>query len=242
MLIIAFVGVAVVALLGATLFAPDAPAAATWLAVGLAIEAAVAIVGFLVTHGIWARRAIAATLVAGIIALAVTPSSPWWWAALVSAAVGLYMVLGPPLDPWTRRLSPPAPLPPQVIILPLALLAAPYVAGIAATGALASSLWTAAALVSAWAFSRAWPAGLWSARVVVPGLGLFAATTGPTVWQTIIVVVASIGTGWLAWTKEALLAVSPLEPVRAHAKPVFAAMAPEEVRRAAGIDEDGRRL
>ena len=241
-LISTIVGAAMVAFLGAILLAPGADGSATLVALALAWEGAVAMVGFLVTHGIWSRRAMAATLTAGIVALAVTDQSPWWWGAIALGAVGLYMVVGPPFDRWTRRLAPPAPLPYQVIVLPLALLAAPYVAGLLGVEIVAGVAWTAVAATTAWAFSRAWLAGLWSARLVVPVIGAFASFQASSLWQTVAVIAVVAATTWLAWSKPALLVVSPLEPIRGQVKPVFAALAPKDVRRAAGVDRDGRRL
>jgi hypothetical protein len=241
-LISAIISAAIVTCLGAILLAPGADGSATLIALALAWEGAVALVGFLVTHGIWARRMLAATLTSGIIALAVTGQTPWWWAALALGAMGLYVVIGPPLDRWTRRLVPPTPLPYQVIVLPLALLAVPYVAGLLRVEIVAAAVWTAVAAATAWAFSRAWVAGLWSARILVPASGIFASLTAPSIWQTVVVIAVIAVTTWFAWTKPALLVVSPLEPIRGQVKPVFAALAPEEVRRAAGVDRDGRRI
>lgn len=240
--IIATIGLGIAAALAAVLLAPEAGVAAILQAVGLALVGAVGIVGVVVTHGLWARRTTAATLAAGLLALVVTQVSLWWWLALVTGTTALYMTLGPPLDPWTRRLPPPEPLPPQTIALPLVLLATPYAAGLAGVEPAVAVAWSVVAGGAAWVFSRARASGLWVARVAVPVAGVAAALTAEPAWAGIGIAGFVATTAWLAWSKPAMLAVAPLDPRQIHPRPVFAELAPEEVRKAAGIDRKGRRI
>lgn len=225
----------------ALLLGPDPTDHDVLKATGLIILGVVGLVGFLVTHGMWARRTLLATLGASLGVLALTPSSAWWWAAVATVGIGVYVTAGPPLDRWIRQLPPPEPLPVQALALPLVLLAVVLVAGVAELDTVFAVAWSVAAVGSAWAFGRAFVAGLWLARVFVPALGLLAASTAPS-WWTALIAVATVGAGaWFAWSKQALLAVSPLEPKRVQPRPVFAEMAPDEVRRAAGIGRTGKR-
>lgn len=210
-------------------------------AIGLGLFATVAVVGFVVTHGRWARRALVAAVSGGLFSLVLVPATNWWWAAVALDGLALAVAVGPPLDRWTRRLPPPAPLPAPSILLALGLLAVPFVAGVA--GASPAGIgWSIVAVVTAWAFGRGYVAALWAARAIVPALGVIAAFAAGSVAGTVAIAAVTATTGIWAWNEAALLTVAPLEPRRVDPKPVFPEMAPEEVRRVAGIDERGRPL
>lgn len=233
------IGAGFITTIAALLLAPAPTGHDVLKATGLILLGMVGLVGFLVTHGIWARRTLVATLAASLGVLALTPSSAWWWVAVATVGIGIYATAGPPLDRWIRQLPPPEPLPVQSVALPLVLLAAVLFAGIAELDLVLAITWSLAAVMTAWAFGRAFVAGLWMARIVVPALGLWAAASAPS-WWTALIALSAVGAGvWLAWTKQAMLAVSPLEPQRVQPRPVFAEMAPDEVRRAAGINRTG---
>lgn len=212
------------------------------MAVGLVLVGASAVIGVIVTHGKWARRTVATTLVAGLLAMATVEPTILWWAGVIASAVALFVTLGPPLDKWTRRLPPPEPLPPAVIALPLILLGTPYVAGIVRLDVGWGAAWSLAAVGVAFAFSRAWVPGLWLVRLLVPLATGAAAWAASSWWQAAFTIAWGGLATWLGWTGDAHRAVSPLDPQRVQPKPVFAEFAPQEVRDAAGLDRDGRRL
>jgi hypothetical protein len=131
--------------------------------------------------------------------------------AVVFAAVALAGYLGPWLKGWVRE-QPAADGPgakPTVLVLgslglvPLVAIASP--AGLSvAHGVLASS-----ALLLAWAYARANLWGLWGLRVVLPIVAVPAMLASPPAGAALIgLAVASLT--WLAWSREARLAVQPL--------------------------------
>lgn len=181
------------------------------LGIGFLMFATIAAAGLIFTGGRWARRLGIGVAVAAIGLGALR--DPSWWSALavVFAAVSLAGYLGPWLKGWVRE-RPAADGPgakPTMLVLgslglvPLVAIASP--AGLSiAHGVLAST-----ALLLAWGYTRANLWGLWGLRVVLPLAAVPAMLASPPAGAVLIGVAVGSLT-WLAWSREARIAVQPL--------------------------------
>jgi len=181
------------------------------LGIGLLMFAAIAAAGLIFTGGQWARRLGMAVAIASL-ALGALRDPSWWAAtAVVAASVALGGYLGPWLKGWVRE-RPSADGPgakPTVLVLatlglvPLVALASP--AGLDPShGVLAAS-----AIGLAWGYTRTHLWGLWGLRLALPLLAVPAVIASPPAGGALITIAVAIVT-WLAWSRDARLAVQPL--------------------------------
>lgn len=222
-----------------------APApAGPFLGVGTWLVTLVTVAGLLQGRARWAVRlggvvawlAVPGVAVVEPVALAVTGSV---------TSVALVAMLGLPA---TRRLVRPhraADAPPDDAVVLMVLLTLMPVAvglGLVGAGSVPSSAWVLAVggPLLAWWFGRVSVVALWLARLAVPLEGVLLAVGLASLSGVVPLAVAS-ACAWFAWRPGAALAARPLVPTRGSGRPVFAELAPREVREAAGVDDRGHR-
>ncbi len=181
------------------------------LGIGLLMFAAVAAAGLVFTGGRWARR-LGVLVAAGSLLLgAWRDPSGWGAAAIVAAAVALAGLLGPWLKGWVREqpaADGPGAKPTMLVLGTLGLV--PLVAITSPAGlSLAHGVFAAAAIFLTWGYTRANLWALWGLRIVLPILAIPAMLTTPLAGAALLGVVVALLT-WLAWSREARLAVEPL--------------------------------
>jgi hypothetical protein len=182
------------------------------LATGLVVFTLVDAAGLSLSRGRWAK--ILGLIIAGAeLCLTVAVElGPWSVAAAALAGSGAAGLLGP----WTRgwlRMRPAADGPgPRPMVLALGSLALVPVVAIASPSRL--EVWHGVlgggGVLLAWAYSRAQSWSLWGLRVALPILAVPAAAVSPPGGAILLgsVVLALVA---LAWTKEARLAIDPID-------------------------------
>lgn len=223
---------------------PDAvwtDGAGVMLACGHLLLVAVAIVGSLVGAARWAVGLGAG--LAGVLAVpaVVHPIGAAWVVMVATAGLAVAGMLGTGLRPAVRQ-RPPADAPPRkATALVLGALGSPLVVGGLQPDGVTVVDWllTAAAVALAAWYTRAQPMALWATRFGLPLLAAIAAFVIPLPQA-----VAAVGffalVAWLAWTKDARIAVIPLA-APGRSVPIPAELAPEDILDAAGLDSRGRR-
>lgn len=220
---------------------PLDPARVAAVGVGLLSCAAVGLVGMIVVGGRWARRLSLASVVAAVPLALVRPIDPLWAGALAASVLAGASLFHPRVTRRIRKLPAAAGPPPRAVVLPLLLLAVPYLLGLAAVegpswAVLVVSL---SAPLAAFAYSRVFPGGLWAVRLAWPALGLglapLLALPGGPVSALLAAAVASV-----AWHPSVKTAYHPPREV-GSTYPIPPELAPKEVLDAADLDERGRR-
>ncbi len=217
-----------------------APGAAALLAADVLLLAVVAIAGYLLARSRWAHR-----LLLGVLAFEVAMSATLAWDAAGVILTGAGIATGaalvtPPSRRWVRE-PPRGGPPPRVVLLLTGLLAAPVLVALASPDGPGVWHWAMVVVVlaSTWAYARAFLAGLWSLRLLLPAVGAAAALT--TAWQGgAALAAATAALTAMAWRREARLAASPLAPPRVVTYRIPPELAPAEILEAAGLDEAGR--
>jgi hypothetical protein len=173
--------------------------------------ALIAAVGLLIPRGRWARNLARGLLCVEVLLAAATPLRGWAIAALIATGLGIVGVQGRWLNGWLRRLPSATGPGLEPILFILGLLALVPVIGFASPGGVIfrQGVLGAVGIVTAWGYGKANLWALWSGRVLILPLAILAATAASIGGATLILAVGTAVT-WLAWTKEARLAVSPL--------------------------------
>ena len=198
------------------------------LAIDLVILATVAAVGMVASKGRWAQRTATAVALTSA-AVGVTLSSGWQATAAVGV-VAAATTAGPWMRSWWldgRRVDSP---PGAAVLLVLSLLAMPGLIGAVSPDGLTLGRWLIAvtALGLGWAYSRAWMPALWAVRTVFLAVTALALIGDDVVTGLVILGGATLCTG-LAWTRDALLAVTRHDPVRGTTYPIPPELAPEQI-------------
>jgi hypothetical protein len=181
------------------------------LGIGLLMFAGIAAAGLVFTGGRWARRLGIGVSVASLV-LGAWRDPSWWGAvAVLSAAVALAGFLGPWLKGWVREqpaAEGPGAKPTALVLASLGLV--PLVAVASPAGLdLAHGVLAAAAVFLAWGYTRANLWALWGLRVALPMLVIPAMLNSAPAGAALLGVTGAV-IAWLAWTREARLAVQPL--------------------------------
>jgi hypothetical protein len=210
-------------------------------ALGVLLLGIVSSLGIVLSRGQWTRY-LALALVAALAVLGVfLPLDGWGWSTLVITAIALFLLVGPWLDGFLRRLPPADAPPPAATALGLGLVAAPLVVALAAPGGLHPLHWTAAGVCvgSGWFFARALPGAVLIVRTLPP-VALAGAAAVNTAYGIVATGLLALSVTGLAWRRDASLAVNPLAPRPASGLSVPAELVPIELLAAAGYDERGR--
>ena len=193
---------------------PWDPAQTVVLVGGLVLLATAALVGMVVKGSRWGRQ-LAAGLAAAELAVAMlAPISGWWWAAVGLSGATLALVGGPWLVTEQGRRAPSLGPPSQAVLLLCVLACVPVALAAVSVNGMGGG-WVLAALsaVVALAYAKALPGSLFSARFLIPAVGV--ATAFATPWPGWTVAVGgSCTAAWAAWSEGARLAVQPLVDTR----------------------------
>lgn len=210
------------------------------IGVGLLTCSVVAMVGMVVPGGRWARR-LAMASVAGTVPLAlVRPIDVLWVVGLILSTAAASALFHPALTAGIRGLPAASGPPTRAVVLPLLLIAVPYLLGLAASEAEGwlVVLVASTAPLAAFAYSRVIPGGLWAVRIVWPVLALGTAPLLGWVTGTVSVSLAT-ATVLLAWHPSVKTSYHPPREV-GIAYPIPPELAPKEILDAAHIDERGK--
>lgn len=186
------------------------PSAAV-IAIGIVVYTVITVTGVVLVRGRWARRLAIIVVIVDLVVVAVGELDLFGWIAIVAALAALGGLVGRWLDGWFR-LRPSATGPdPLAVVLLLGLGALAPAVGFASPGRLttAHGILGAAGVFLAWAYSKAQLWSLWAARIALPVVAVPAVVASP--WPGALALAAGTATlVWVAWSREALLAVQPL--------------------------------
>jgi hypothetical protein len=200
---------------------------------------AVAVIGMLVGHARWARRLAIGLAVLGLVVVGLGEFDGWWWPGVLSAAVALGGLIGPGMKGTVRDLAPALGPPPQAVVLPLVLMAAPGLVAVTRPDGIDGWAWLA--IGCCWAaaalYAKAGWGGLTAVRALAP-LALATSAVGPPVPAVVDLTVAGAVLA-LAWTANARVAIRPLVQPGSR-KPILPEMVPADLMDRAGYDSRGR--
>lgn len=209
--------------------------------VGLLITATVAVVGMVVSGGRWSHRLAIVSLGMTLALAALRPIDALWIGGLTLSALAFFMLFMPPVTSRIRKLPAAAGPPQAATVIPLILLAVPFLIGVSLDD---GSSWAAlvvglTAPLTAFLFSRVIPGGLLAVRIIWPALALGL--------SPLLGLPAGILTGalalsivMLAWRPDVKASFHP--PAETGTTyPIPPELTPKEILDEAGLDERGRR-
>jgi len=216
------------------------PASVLLIGLGLLSMATVAVVGMILSGGLWARRLAFGVILACMLVATVRPIDPMWYVSLALTAVALAAMLLPSVTSRLRKLPSTSGPPPMSVLTPMVLLAAPFIIGLTAVNATPWAMIVVGlgALVSAFAYARVIPGGLFAVRILWPAtaIGLSPLLGVPAGIESALL---GIVVGGLAWHHTVKVAFHPpTETGTTYAIPPE--LAPQEVLDTAHIDDHGQ--
>lgn len=220
---------------------PFGEAGALLVGLGMLATSAVAVIGMVVSGGRWAHRLALASVGMTLVVALMRPIDALWVLGLVASGVAASALFVPMVTSRIRKLPAAAGPPQAAVVIPLVLLAVPFLIGVSlGDGAVWAGLTVGlSAPLAAFLFSRVIPGGLLAVRVVWPGLTLalsplLGAPAAPLTWAAVMLI------GLLAWRPEVKASFHP--PVEAGSTyPIPPELAPKEILDAARLDDEGRR-
>ena len=219
---------------------PWEPGAAALVTVGTVIEAAVIVVAMLLSPGRWVRIALAAVGARwGLLAL-LMPAGPVWGVALATGGLGIGLAWTPALDQWFRPVKPDR-VPAGATVLALGLVWMPSIVGGLGVPDVTAGGWVLAGfgLVAGWAYARAITASLWTVRLGLVPLGVFAAI-GLAPWAMLPLLAASVALTYLGWRPDARIAMETPQPRRGNPVSILPELTPPGLMDKAGYSRSGR--
>jgi hypothetical protein len=210
------------------------------MGLGLLIGGVVSVAGLVVSGGRWSRwLGLAVTVACALVAL-IRPIDAMWVVATLLTALGVAALNLPGVTERVRKLPAATGPPTRAVISPLILLAAPFVIGIASTGATewpALTVGLSAPLV-AFLYARVVPGGLWAMRIVWPLLAVVLA------WPMgglagVMSAALGVAVATAAWHPSVKVAYSPPREV-GSTYPIPPELTPPEILDAARLDDRGR--
>ena len=215
------------------------PISVLLLGIGLIVMATVSTAGMLLSGGRWARRYGFATVAACVLVAIARPIDVIWFVALAVTAAALGALFSPGVTDRVRQLPNASGPPPLAVLLPLLLIAVPFVTGLTMTGeAWAMATLSGTALMAAFAYARVVPGGLTGVRIAWPliafGLSPFLGLAGG-----LITVGLGLAVLIVAWQPSVKVAFHP--PAESGTSyPIPPELTPREVLDAAQIDDTGK--
>lgn len=209
--------------------------------IGLLITAAVAVVGMVVSGGRWSRRLAMVSIGMSLLVAALRPIDAIWIVALSLSGLAFFTMFMPAVTSRIRKLPAAAGPPQAATLIPLILLAVPFLIGVSLGE---GSSWAAlivglAAPLTAFLFSRVIPGGLFAVRVIWPALAL---SLSPllAVPAGVLTGALAIGVAILAWRPDVKASFHP--PAETGTTyPIPPELTPKDILDEAGLDERGRR-
>lgn len=200
---------------------PIVQSASFMIFVGVTGFALGGLAGLLLVRARWARWVLG-TVVVGSVMLASIGGTALFWISLIVGAIAIFGLAGPWLTLWVRQ----QPVADQLGPVPVALMASgaitPIVVGFAAWDGVGPVHWTLAigVALSAWAYGRGLPFGIWGFRVFVPIVGvpsvLQTSRPGSLVIATAIVLL--VGLAWSPAAKRVTAVITPPLPAPVSTK------------------------
>lgn len=217
---------------------PWEPHSTLLVGLGLLAPASVAVIGMVVVGARWALRLGWAVMGGTALLAMLMEISRWWVVGVAVSLISALALIG--VSRHIRKLPGAAGPPGRAVLLPLVLLAVPFVVGAAGVSpgwaALASGI---SAPVCALLYGRVVPGGLLAVRV---GWPLLAIGTAPFItwpWWTIVVALGGAAL-YLAWHPSVKVAFHPPREV-GSTFPIPPELTPKEILDAARLDDRGRR-
>jgi len=171
--------------------------------------------GLLLVRARWARWVLG-TVVVGSVLLASIGGTALFWISLIVGAIAIIGLAGPWLTLWVRQ----QPVADQLGSVPVALMASgtitPIVVGFAAWDGVGPVHWilTIGVVMSAWAYGRGLPFGIWGFRVFVPIVGVPSVlqTSRPGSFVIAVAIVLLVGLAWSPSAKKVTAVITPPLP------------------------------
>jgi hypothetical protein len=190
---------------------PWATDSALAIAIGTLVLSVIAMTALLLGRGRWTRYFAAGLVLSELLIATVAETGAWMIAATALCGLSLAGLGGPWLTGWLRQR--PAAGAPGVypIVLAIGSLTVVPLVGLAAPDGLKMPHGIAGALgvLFAWGYSRRGSWALWGLRIALP-IALAAAAAASPFWGALVVLLAAAALAFVAWSKEARLAVDPL--------------------------------
>ena len=214
------------------------PAAALLVGVGLLVVNTVSIVGMVVNSARWARRLAFVGLGMSSLAGAFVPVDNAWLAAMAITAIAAAYLFRPSVS--IRRLPSATGPPTRAVLIPLVLIVAPYLYGLAGAGSQSWALLVSglSAPLAGFLYAGVRPGGLLAVRLAWPALAVVLVPFLEPVAVVASLALAGLVAG-LAWSAEAKTAFHPPRET-GSAYPIPPELSPREILDAANIDERGR--
>ena len=189
--------------------------------VGIAGIALGGLAGLLLVRAPWARWVLGTVVVASV-TLASIGGTALFWISLVLSTIAIVGLAGPWLTLWVRG----QPVADRLGPVPVALMAsggiAPIVVGIGAWDGVSVVHWilVVSVIVSAWAYGRGLPFGIWGFRVVVPIVGLQAVlqTSWPGGYAIAGGILIVVGLAWSPPARKVTAVITPPLPAPVNRK------------------------
>lgn len=209
--------------------------------VGMIALAGVSVVGMTITGARWAHRLGFVSVGTGLLVAAIRSVDAVWIVGLIASVTAGSALLMPQVTSKMRKLPAATGPPRAAVVLPLVLLAVPFVLGLVAEG---SGTWPVlvpglTAPVFAYAYARVVPGGLTGVRV---GWPLLVIATAPFLEVAAASVSLSVAVAVLAiaWRGDVKAAFHP-PAEKGSTYPIPPELAPDEILDAANIDDRGRK-
>lgn len=208
----AFVAVTMCCLLFVADSGSIAQSSAAMIVLGLMELALAGLAGLVLARAPWARWLLSATVIVSAV-LASSNSSVFFWPVVAVGALAIIGLSGPWLTLWVRQ----QPAADRLGVVPAALIATagatPIFVGFAAYTGVEAVHWAlvATTLVCAWAYGRGLGIGIWGFRIVVPALGLLAAsrTVEP---GNFAIALGALAVAIMAWSPKASRVTAVITP------------------------------
>ncbi|MGA7096803.1 MAG: hypothetical protein WB245_04475 [Acidimicrobiia bacterium] len=221
---------------------PLGPGAQFLVGLGILGTASVGVIGIVVVGGRWALRIARLSVAMCLVVAVIRPIDLWWWLLLVAVATASSASFLPAITDGIRKLPSATGPPAKAVLIPLLLVVAPFLVGLAAWQAAGLGILIVgitAPVVALW-YARVFPGGLLAIRVGWPILAVSLAPFQPLT-PAVVSAALAICVLALAWDKSVKVAFHPPRE-RGTVYPIPPELAPSEIRDAARIDERGRTL
>jgi hypothetical protein len=190
---------------------PWATDSALAIAIGTLVLSVLAMTSLLLGRGRWTRHFAAGLVVAELLIAIVADIDGWLVAAVIFSGLSLAGLGGPWLTGWLRK-RPAAGAPgPRPLALAIGMFAIVPLVGLASPRGLeaAHGLAGALAILFSWGYLRGGSWALWGIRLAMPVILIATAVVSPPGGATVLLLAGAF-LSYLAWTREARLAVDPL--------------------------------
>lgn len=190
---------------------PWAVDSALAIAIGTLCLSIGAMTALLLGRGRWTRHFAAILVAAEMLIATVGDLGGWMVAAIILSGASLAGLWGPWFKGWLRERPASGSPGLRPIALAIGAFAVVPMVGLAAPDGLqpAHGVAGAAGILLSWGYAKGGQWALWSLRFGMPILMAAAAAASP-VGGSVLLVVAGGALAYLAWSKEARLAVDPL--------------------------------